>query len=271
MNGESGAIVGTCDDEPTCMHTTISRSFAAAITGSQYRSGSWMVGQAERRRVLREAERGRALRRAALHLLGRERRVPHRDQRQRDVATGRAAAPLVDHPVVVRLQADEPELAVARLHEQLAAEAGDRREAQRRQHAGPVHVFEPRHRVVAPGSHLAVRQRLGAELLLRLAHDRAQPRARVALAVVDPVVEPVVVELHVRGTVAVLRRDAVDPHVGRFQHVVVDRDQPVEVVCVVIAALRSPCASPLGRHGCRRAPARGRARSACSHRPARRR
>ena len=35
MNGESGAIVGTCDDEPTCMHTTISRSDAAAITGSQ--------------------------------------------------------------------------------------------------------------------------------------------------------------------------------------------------------------------------------------------
>ena len=35
MNGESGAIVGTCDDDPTCMHTTISRSLAAAITGSQ--------------------------------------------------------------------------------------------------------------------------------------------------------------------------------------------------------------------------------------------
>ena len=35
MNGASGAIVGTCDDEPTCMHTTISRSAAAAITGSQ--------------------------------------------------------------------------------------------------------------------------------------------------------------------------------------------------------------------------------------------
>ena len=35
MNGESGAISGTCDDEPTCIDTTISRSFAAAITGSQ--------------------------------------------------------------------------------------------------------------------------------------------------------------------------------------------------------------------------------------------
>ena len=35
MNGASGAIWGSCDDEPTCMHTTISRSLAAAMTGSQ--------------------------------------------------------------------------------------------------------------------------------------------------------------------------------------------------------------------------------------------
>ncbi len=35
MNGESGAICGSCDDEPTCMDTTISSSLAAAITGSQ--------------------------------------------------------------------------------------------------------------------------------------------------------------------------------------------------------------------------------------------
>ena len=35
MNGASGAIWGTCDDEPTCIDTIISRSFAAAISGSQ--------------------------------------------------------------------------------------------------------------------------------------------------------------------------------------------------------------------------------------------
>ena len=35
MNGESGRDLRHCDDEPTCMHTTISSSFAAAITGSQ--------------------------------------------------------------------------------------------------------------------------------------------------------------------------------------------------------------------------------------------
>ena len=35
MNGESGAICGTCDDEPTCMQATMPRSEAAAMTGSQ--------------------------------------------------------------------------------------------------------------------------------------------------------------------------------------------------------------------------------------------
>ena len=45
MNGESGAIWGTCDDDPTCMEATMPVSFAVAMTGSQYRSGSWIVGR----------------------------------------------------------------------------------------------------------------------------------------------------------------------------------------------------------------------------------
>ena len=35
MKGESGAIWGTCDEEPTCMHATISSSDAVDMTGSQ--------------------------------------------------------------------------------------------------------------------------------------------------------------------------------------------------------------------------------------------
>ena len=35
MNGESGAIWGTCDDEPTCIDATMPSSLAAAMTGSQ--------------------------------------------------------------------------------------------------------------------------------------------------------------------------------------------------------------------------------------------
>ena len=83
------------------------------------------------------------------HLLGGERRIPQRDQHQRDVPTGGGAAPLLDEPVVVDLEALEAELAVARLHEQLAAEPGDRGEAERGEDAGPVHVLEAGHRVVA--------------------------------------------------------------------------------------------------------------------------
>ena len=65
-----------------------------------------------------------ALRRAALHLGDGELRIPHRDQHQRDVATWDGAAPLLDEPVVVDLEALKAELTVGGLHEQLAAEAG---------------------------------------------------------------------------------------------------------------------------------------------------
>ena len=42
----------------------------------------------------------------------------------------------------------------------------------------------------------------------------------------------VVVGEHPRPDVAVACRQAVDPHVGRLDHVVVDRDEPVELRCV---------------------------------------
>ena len=190
--------------------------------------------QPEGRRVLREGEGGDALGGHPLHLLGRQRRVPHRDQHQRDVPARGGTAPLLDDPVVVVLQALEPELAVARLHEELTAEPGDGREAQRGQDAGPVHVLEAGRGVVAAGPHLGVGQRLGAELLLGLAGHRAQSGAREALAVVDPVVDAVD-GLHVRRPVAVLGRHPVDPQVRRLEDVVVDRDQPVEVQVGVIA------------------------------------
>ncbi len=181
----------------------------------------------ERRRVLGEGEGGGALGGAALHLLGGQRRVPHRDEDQGDVTARRRGAPLLDHPVVVGLQAHEAEVPVARLHEELPAEARDRREAQRSEDPGAVHVLDARLRVVTAGAHLGVGHRLGAELLLLLAGHGAEPRARVALAVVDP-------ELHVAldhlvgRPVAVLRRHAVDPEVRWLQDVVVHRDEPVQ-------------------------------------------
>jgi len=44
-SGESGDATGFDDDDPTCMQMTDWVSWAAAITGSQYRLGSWMVGR----------------------------------------------------------------------------------------------------------------------------------------------------------------------------------------------------------------------------------
>ena len=35
MNGESGAICGTWDEDPTCIDATIPSSLAVAMTGSQ--------------------------------------------------------------------------------------------------------------------------------------------------------------------------------------------------------------------------------------------
>ena len=53
------------------------------------------------------------------------------------------AAPLLDHPVVVGLDAQQGELLVLGLGEGLAAEARERREAERRLEVVDVHVLEP--------------------------------------------------------------------------------------------------------------------------------
>src|SRR5271165_6003168 len=45
MNGASGAVVGIDDDDPMCMHTTVSVSVAASNTGCQWPSLSWMEGR----------------------------------------------------------------------------------------------------------------------------------------------------------------------------------------------------------------------------------
>ena len=186
-------------------------------------------GQSQRFRVLGEGEGRHPPRRHALHLLGGERRIPHGDEHQRDVASWSRTAPLLDEPVVVVLKAFEAELAIAGLHEQLPAEPGDGRKAQRGKHTGSVHILEARRGVVATRPHLRVRQWLGTELLLGLADDGAQSRIGIPLTVVDPHVHPVVAGFHVGRLVTVLRRNAVDPQVRRFENMVVDGDQPVQI------------------------------------------
>ena len=61
-------------------------------------------------------------------------------------------------------------------------------------------------------------------------------------------VHPGVVGEHPRADVAVLRGQPVDPDVRRFDHVVVDRDQPVELGCVRVHGL--PPAGIAGARPC---------------------
>ena len=58
-------------------------------------------GQPQGFGVLGEREGRDALGRHALHLLDGQRRIPHGDQHQRDVAPRRDATPILDEPVVV--------------------------------------------------------------------------------------------------------------------------------------------------------------------------
>ena len=93
----------------------------------------------------------------AIDLLDREVDVPQRDQTQRDEATVGAAAPFVDHPVVVGLHAQQRELFVLGVLEELPAEAGVVGEAQRRLDVVHVHVGQPCLRLPATGAHLVRR------------------------------------------------------------------------------------------------------------------
>src|SRR5437588_12758169 len=89
-------------------------------------------------RKLAESDRAAALVGDPLHFRGRELHVPQRNEAERNVHATRRLTPLLDHPVVVRLHAREPELLVVGLVERLAAEAWERGEGERT--VGPVEL-----------------------------------------------------------------------------------------------------------------------------------
>src|SRR5947199_7632324 len=137
-------------------------------------------------------------RRVAPDLLARELRVPQLDDRQRDQATVRARAPLVEHPVVVRLDAQVRELHVLGFHERLPAKARERRERQRRLDPVDVHVLEARLRVETTRAHLLIRDRSDLDLVTVEPDGRTQPRLRDLLVLVMPPVAGVALALLVR-------------------------------------------------------------------------
>ena len=108
---------------------------------------------------------------------------------ERDQAATRVAAPLLDHPVVVGLDARQPEVLVGAFEERLAAEARQRREAHRRFDPAHVHVGEARRRVVATRAHVVVGDRSERHLLFRVADGGDHALVRVHEVFVEPAVD----------------------------------------------------------------------------------
>ena len=146
-------------DVPMCMHSGRSRLLG---DGEQrVPVAAVPARQAERRRVLGEADRLGAPARPSARPRPRRRRRPRAGGCTSGIWRSRVvAAPLVDHEVVVGPDAGQRELAVrALLQEPGAGEAGEGREAELRPDAVAVHVLDPGRRVVAAGEHLGERDR----------------------------------------------------------------------------------------------------------------
>ena len=183
----------------------------------------------------------------------RELDVPERHEAQRQVHPARRLTPLLDHPVVVGLDAGERELLVAGLVERLPTEARERGERKRPVDPVELEVGNPRVALVAAGTHSVVRDRghrhrAAVELAdvtvgRGLDRDGDELLVHVDQAVlVDPGVAPVAVgvlgvgvlrarvvhegcppfALDPRTALAVLRGEVRLPHVRRLDDVVVD-------------------------------------------------
>ena len=153
-------------------------------------------------RRLEEADRPAALLGDAMDLLHGQIDVPHRDDAERDEPARVGAAPLVDGPVVVRLEHHERDLLVMRLVEGAGVPARHGREAHRRQHAVDVHVPDPLVDVEAAGPQFGVGAGVEAPLLPGPSDGGGHAeRRRRSLALEHPFVDAVVVADHLGGLV----------------------------------------------------------------------
>ena len=191
-------------------------------------------------RVLRESDRIAALVGAAADFLCGQLGIPERHHRERDEpALSVALAPLVYHPVVVGLHAEQGEVFVFTLQERLPAETRQHiRKADRRLHMVGVHVFQAFLLLPAAWAdfvkcHRSERERLKSD-------GRRELRKRIDEVVIEPPVAPLPVgvaflvaedaafkvegrpvALHARAAVVILARDAIQPQIGRLHDMVV--------------------------------------------------
>ena len=207
--------------------------------------------QAEVGRQLAERDGAYPARGVAAYLLRRKFGVPERHQAERhEPATG-PAAPLLDHPVVVGLHAQQRELTVLAVQEDLAGEARIVRVAELRLHVVAIHVGEAVLLLPAAGAHLLERDAGEADLVGGIARGGDEPLHRIAVVLVAPPGDIGAfgagrldvgaagelrgtgrVVLDVRADVAILRRQPARPHVGRLDDVGVDIDQRRDAVNV---------------------------------------
>ena len=139
--------------------------------------------------------------------------------------SGIRAAPLVDVPVVVRLDHHEVDVAVGALVQHLAGEAGPVGEVEARELTAGRHVADALVHVVATGAHVLVAQRVDVEELRRLARDRVQSEVPAADVAVVPLLRAVGFVDDTRRRLAVPRGNVRVEHVRRFADVIVDRDE----------------------------------------------
>jgi hypothetical protein len=110
-----------------------------------------------------------------------------------------------------------------------SGEARERREAQGGLHAVEVHIGDTGDRVVAPGDHVLVADRVHAPLLGRLAGDGVQSDGGEDLTVVGPEVLAIHLD-DARPGLTELLGQPVLPHPRVFDQVVVDRHDLVVVL-----------------------------------------
>ena len=119
------------------------------------------------------------------------------------IRPGIGTRPLIDVPVVVRADHGRSLVLDPRIHEQLAAEPGERRKAHRPEHAIGIHVLDPATNVIATGPDLFDAGRLHTEFRWGTARDRVERRVEDLLALVTPCHGPVVAPDEPRGLVLV--------------------------------------------------------------------
>src|SRR5262245_40604694 len=176
-------------------------------------------------RVLRERDRVAALVGESADLLRALVRVVQRQDAAGDEALRVRAAPLVDVPVVVRLDHDEVDGAVGAELEHLAREAGPVREVEPGELPAGGHVAHALVDVVAAGPHVLVPHGLDVEHLGRLARDGVETEVPPGDFAVVPLLRAVGAVDDARRLVAIALGHMALEHVGGFGDVVGERDE----------------------------------------------